>query len=364
MKRRGFGNIRQTRNGKWQVRYKGPDGRERQGERTFATRREADAHLAEIHTTMTRGTWTDPKSRELTLGTYADDWMKHRALAVGTRELYEDLIRLHIRPQLGATPLGRISSAEVRRWHSERRGATGKTRLGHAYKLLKAILNEAVKDGLIPANPCQITGAGSPRTPERPYMSREQMEVLSRAMPADLRSLVVITFYAHLRLGELLALKRADVDLDKGTVHVHKAISRTKAGPVEKATKTGNSREVHLPSQALDVLGEHMAATGPALPTAQVFRHVSGRPLAAHHIRVAWKRAREAVGMEQFHFHDLRHAGLTYVAQHGASLRHLQSRAGHKTVRAAMIYQHVAEEMDADLAERMSDRPSEGLASG
>jgi len=356
--RRAFGNIRQQRNGKWQVRYKGPDGRERQGERTFDTKKDAAAHLAEIQTALLRGIWSDPKARTLTLGSYADDWLKHRSLEVRTRELYADLLRIHIRPQLGGMPIGKINPAEVRRWHSERRGKTGRTRLAQAYKLLKAILNDAVKDGLLPTNPCMITGAGSPTAPERPYMSREHMEALAAAMPEDLRALVVVTFYAHLRLGELLALKRSDVDLQTGMLHIHRAITRTKKGPVEKSTKTGNSREVGIPTQALDVLRAHMEATGPAVPFVQLFRHKSGRPLLAHHVRVAWNRARQKTGLTQFHFHDLRHGGLTYVAQHDAPLRLLQHRAGHRTVRAAMIYQHIAEQMDADLVRRMSDPPS------
>ena len=45
------------------------------------------------------------------------------------------------------------------------------------------------------------------------------------------------------------------------------------------------------------------------------------------------------------------------IAQQGASLKDLMARAGHSTVRAAMIYQHAAEEGDADLAARWSDQP-------
>ncbi len=106
-------------------------------------------------------------------------------------------------------------------------------------------------------------------------------------MPPDLRSIVIVTLWAHLRLGELLALRREDVDLVNGTVLVHRAISRTKDGPVESTTKTGRSRVVHLPRQAVEELRRHMAATGPALPSARLFVHKSGKPLAEHHVRQA-----------------------------------------------------------------------------
>ena len=51
--------------------------------------------------------------------------------------------------------------------------------------------------------------------------------------------------------------------------------------------------------------------------------------------------------------HDVRHAGLTAAAQVGATTRELMARAGHRTARAALIYQHAAEERDAVLAARL-----------
>jgi len=177
-------------------------------------------------------------------------------------------------------------------------------------------------------------------------------------MPDDMHTLVILTLWAHLRLGELLALRREDVDLARGTLHIHRQIVRLAAGPVETTTKTQKGRIVYLPTQALDELSRHLAATGPALGSARLFTHRSGRPLARQHVQQAWVTARADVGLPAVHFHDLRHAGLTLVAQHGASLKELMARAGHSTVRAAMIYQHAAEERDAELAARMSDQPA------
>lgn len=356
-RRRHFGNVRKLRSGRYQVRYRGPGGQPRTGDRTFEMKGEALRHLAELELEIHRGTWADPKARSTLLSEYADEWVATRKLAISTGELYESLLRLHIKPQLGSVPVGRVTPSVVRRWHRDRSMATGAVRVGHAYKLLRAILTTAVGDGLLPANPCQIPGAGSPRSPERPFMSREQMEDLAGAMPEGMGVIVVLTFWAHLRLGELLALRREDVDLETGRVFIHRAITRAKGGPVEKTTKTAQSRTVHLPSQAVEALREHMARIGLALPSARLFLHSNGAPLREHHLRAPWRKARESTGMTRYHFHDLRHAGLTYVAQQGVPLKHIQARAGHSTVRAAMIYQHMADGLDADLAKRMSDDP-------
>lgn len=168
-RRRHFGNVRQQRSGRWQVRYKGPDGRERQGERTFSTKTEAMRHLAEIEADINRGTWADPKAKTGRLGPYADEWLRNRHdLAIRTRELYTDLLRLHIKPHLGQMPIGRLTLIEVRRWHAQLSRTTGPRRVSASYALLRAILNTAVKDGVLASNPCQIRGAGVSRSPERP----------------------------------------------------------------------------------------------------------------------------------------------------------------------------------------------------
>lgn len=51
--------------------------------------------------------------------------------------------------------------------------------------------------------------------------------------------------------------------------------------------------------------------------------------------------------------HDLRHAGLTLAVRAGGTTRELMARAGHRTARAALIYQHAAEERSAVLAGAM-----------
>lgn len=76
--------------------------------------------------------------------------------------------------------------------------------------------------------------------------------------------------------------------------------------------------------------------------------------LQQHHISQAWARAQEAVGSPDFHFHDLRHGGLTLVAITGASLREIMQHAGHSTVAAALTYQHVAEDRGSEIAAKVA----------
>lgn len=64
-----------------------------------------------------------------------------------------------------------------------------------AYRLLKAIFNTAVDDGLIRRNPCRIKGAGQEKSPERPVLSIPQVYTLADAVPERYRALVLLTVF-------------------------------------------------------------------------------------------------------------------------------------------------------------------------
>jgi integrase len=66
--------------------------------------------------------------------------------------------------------------------------------------------------------------------------------------------------------------------------------------------------------------------------------------------RSVWSKARQAVGLPNLHFHDLRHTGGTLSAATGATLKELMARLGHSSVRAAMIYQHATRDRDQAIA--------------
>lgn len=69
----------------------------------------------------------------------------------------------------------------------------------------------------------------------------------------------------------------------------------------------------------------------------------------------AWNRARNAAGLPQLHFHDLRHTGNTLAASTGASTKELMVRMGHSSTRAALIYQHASLVRDAAIADGVSE---------
>ncbi|WP_203978993.1 tyrosine-type recombinase/integrase [Planotetraspora silvatica] len=69
--------------------------------------------------------------------------------------------------------------------------------------------------------------------------------------------------------------------------------------------------------------------------------------------RRIWNKVREDVGLPSLHLHDLRHVGNTLAAANAASLKELMTRMGHASTRAALIYQHEAQDRDRAIAQAL-----------
>ena len=359
--RRRFGRIRRLPSGRWQARYPGPDGIDRPAPETFATKTAANVWLtvkeAEIHS----GDWLDPDAGLVPFEDYAKAWVAERPnLRPKTAQLYEGLVRLHLVPTLGLLMVADIKEPTVRRWRkSLLDSGVGAVTVAKAYRLLKAIMNTAVDDGLIRRNPCRIDGAGQEHSPERPVLTIAQVFALADAFTdRRYRLLILLAVFCSLRWGELAALTRDAIDPDAGILIVRAGVVELKTGalitgpPKSEAGK----RVLTIPGLLLTDVAEHLATfTGPA-PGALVFTGPKGAQLRRSNFSRQWNAAASAAGLSGFHFHDLRHTGNTLADDEGASLRQLMERMGHSTTRAALIYQHRSKRRDQKLADAISER--------
>ena len=120
-----------------------------------------------------RAVLIDPDAGSVLFGNYAADWIEERpGLRPKTAELYRYLLRRHLSPTFDARPLADIREPHVRRWRKDLLDAeVSAVTVAKAYRLLKAILNMAVDDGLIRRYPCRIKGAGQEKSDERPILT-------------------------------------------------------------------------------------------------------------------------------------------------------------------------------------------------
>ena len=366
-----WGSVRRLPSGRYQARYR-VDVVTHVAPSTFTTKRDADAYLARVRTDIERGVWVDPEAGKVTLREYATRWLRERPnLRPRTVELYEGELRLHILPALGDVELAQLSSARVRTWHAGmlKGNRPGKTTVAKCYRLLRTIMATALEDGLIGRNPCVLKNAGVERPPERPIATVEEVFALASAIEPRYRVLVLTATFTGLRLGELRALKRRQLDLLHGTVRVVEQLQELANGTlvIGPPKSDAGNRVVAIPPALMPELEAHLDVW--CLPGADelVFPGTQGQPFRRASLYTAWKRATRATGLDELRFHDLRHTGNTLAAATGASTKELMSRMGHASPRAALTYQHASRERDIAIAAALSDvitaaRPSPNAA--
>lgn len=356
-----FGSCDRLPSGKWRARYAGPDGKRRSA--TFKTKTDARAWLATAQADLVRKQWRAPEAGRRQVGAYASDYLSRNDLREGTRALYKGLWRLHLAETWQAVAVADVDAARVRQWHETAAKSTGPTALAQAYRLLRAILNVAVRDEVIGVNPCRLRSAGTPK-PARPSRSLTVAEVqaLAAAVPARYRVLILVLAFGGLRFGEATALRRCDVAADGTTVRVERSVRYLNGAWLVGPPKSeAGRRTVALPASVAEALVEHLARYVPGGDEALTFGTASGSYVARSNFSQTFARAVLACGLAPVRVHELRHTGASLAAATGASTAELMHRLGHASPAAALIYQHASAHRDSEIA-RALDALTTGAA--
>ena len=200
-RRRRSGAIRRLPSGRYQARYPGPDGILRPADDTFATKTEAEEWLTLKEAELLEGEWIDPDAGAVLVPDYGATWIEERpGLRPKTVLIYGGLLRSHIAPYFENVTVAGVSLARVRRWRKKLLDSgVSEVTAAKAYRLLRAIFNTALDDGLIRRNPCRIKGAGREHSPERPVLTVAQVYALADAVGLRYRALILLAAFTSLR---------------------------------------------------------------------------------------------------------------------------------------------------------------------
>ena len=164
---------------------------------------------------------------------------------------YENAWRVHVEPRWHGAKVAEIRHTGVQAWVAELSKDLSASRVTTIYSVLAGILDDAVRDRMIAANPAR--GVKLPRRSPRPnvYLTAEQLHRLA-VESGRYGSLVLLLGTAGLRRGEAAALRVRDVDFLRRRVVLHEnAVAvggRTHVGTL----KSGHSRTVALPAFVVD----------------------------------------------------------------------------------------------------------------
>jgi integrase len=350
-RRSSFGSVAKLPSGRWRARYVEP-GTDRwvNAPATYTAKIDAEMWLATVRAEMGRGTYRPTRST-LTFGDYSTRWLAGRQLKPRTSAHYRVLLDRFLLPTFGSVALSAISPEAVREWHAKL--TTGATYRAHAYSLLRTIMRTAVDDRLIAASPATIRGAGrAKRNGRTEPATLDELAAIVAAMPDELRLMVLLAAWCALRFGELAELRRKDIDMRRGRLHVRRGVTWADGRAIVGPPKSdAGVRTVAIPPHLLPVVKAHLRGhAGLEL----IFPSPKGNHLTSTQLYDAYWPAREAAGRPDLRFHDLRHTGAVLAAATGATLAELMARLGHSTPAAAMRYQHAAKDADARIAAALS----------
>lgn len=323
----------------WEACWDDPARPGKMKTKCFALKRQADAHIAEVRTSIDRGTYIDPAAGKTTLAEFAGDWLARQTVEPTTREAMESRLRNHIIPALGDYELRAIRPSIVQAWVKALADTLAPRTVQVILTNLSSILGAAVEDDLIAKNPCRSKSVSSKvRKPENgpPIIawSVGQVAAVIAALPPQWKPLAVIGAQAGLRQGEIFGLRTQDVNFLKRRIEVTQQVRIERSTLTFAPPKGGKTRSVFLSTMAADALSARLAEHGPG-PDGLFFFSRERKPLNRNYINPAiWKPALVEAGIEPTRengMHALRHHFASVMIQNGVAITEVSAFLGHST---------------------------------
>jgi integrase len=320
------------------------------------TKREAETKRAELIHQLDTGTFIMPG--KTTLAEYLQQWLMDYAkpkLCPRSYDRYADIIRQHINPKLGKTPLTQLKPAQLQNLYSEwlSNGLSNRTVKYH-HAVIHNALRCALKWGMVGRNVADAVETPKARQNEMQVWSDyEVSRFLEYAEDSPYFALFYTALFTGMRRSELLALRWSDVDLLMGEIQVSRGLQQLKDSSLvfSQPKSAKSNRKIALSPSTIQVLREHyekqkaeMANLGRKITDdSLVFSHIDGTPIRPNTITYAWVNTVKRSGLKAIRFHDLRHTHASLMLQQGVHPKIVQERLGHSSISMTLdTYSHVA----------------------
>ncbi len=371
----GSGTIRKktvTRSGKqytyWEARYTaGYDpgtGKQIQRSVTGKTQKEVAQKLKAVTAALDAGTYIAPS--KMTVGEWLDIWQRDYLGGVKPRtvDTYKALVRVRIRPALGAIRLEALNAHTIQQFYNGLPLSPKSVKNVHG--VLHRALAKAVRIGYIrfnPADACELPRIE--RKELRPLDEKETRAFLAAIQGHRFETLYKVTLFTGLREGEVLGLKWDRVDFQRGTLLINRQLQQPRQGNRDyflASTKSGRARTVTPAPWVMDLLKHHRADQAKqrlkmgSLWAGEdyVFTDELGCHLTQPAVYHAYKKVVAAIGRSDARFHDLRHSYAVAAIRAGDDIKTVQGNLGHATASFTLdVYGHVTDQMKQDSAARM-----------
>jgi integrase len=316
----------------------------------------------------------DPLAATATLSEYGESVMSLalRGLESKTLDPYLAGWRKRVIPALGHLPVRLITNGAVDRtvhgWIAEE---CGRSTVKNSLAVLVRIMEQAVRDGIIDRNPARVTGwqreyrraedeLDDPRSlalPDWETLVQLADALVERSADkyAGWAEVVIFAACTAARIGEVSGVRAGDINRGAWTWTVRRQTTPSPGGVVDKGTKGKRARTVPLIAEVRDLVARRLDVVG-SNPAARLFVGPRGGRITTAVLRDAthWDEVVTKLGYEHLRRHDLRHTGLTWMADAGVPVHVLRKIAGHGSLTTTQRYLHPDARSIADAGEALS----------
>lgn len=365
----GEGSIFRRKDGRWCAAISVLNaGRSRRVSYYGKTRREVSEKLATALQARQRGVLLLPDRQALE--EYMSAWLEHAretSLRRTTYATHRTYLLTYILPALGSVRLQQLTTQDVQRFvdNLRARGLAPAT-VRRCYAVLHRALKQACRWDLVRRNVAENVDLPSPRSHAivaRALTPEQALQLLATVEGDRMEAYYAVAIALGLRRGEALGLKWADVDFQRGRLHVRRALCRLEGKLIEVPVKSDAShRVIAIPAALLETLRKHRDhqceeawAAGPRWrQSGYVFTTLRGTPYEPGNVRRHLLRLLERAGLPRFRVHDLRHSAASLMYAQGVPVEVISRILGHADLRTTTsIYLHVFDKEHQDAAERM-----------
>lgn len=385
-KANGEGSISKRKNGRWMGRVttgRNEDGSLKRQTVYGKTKQEVIEKTTRILNELHTGTYIE--ASKITLGQWLDTWLwdyKKPSVRPNTFSAYEQNIRIHIKPEIGDILLKDLKPAMLQRFYNSKHDSTNDKSKGKIsaatikkiHNIIHEAIEQAIKNELIDKNVSdRVQTPRLEKKDVRVFTLKEQKIFLEAIAPDRLGCAFILDMATGLRIGELLALRWKDIDLNKGVIRVNQSLGRIKVFDTidqyhtelhfgELKTRSGR-RSVPIPKNVVNSLKIHQekqdvekAACGNSyVDNDLVFCTEIGTPLEPRNLMRKFYAIIEKLQIPKANFHCLRHTFATRALEAGINPKVVQEMLGHANISMTLdTYSHVLPDTKRAAADKLN----------
>lgn len=311
-------------------------------------KREAELALEETNHQLRSGTYNLLQS--IRFKDLADKFLKTRVKAsvkTSTYDNYDSKLRAHFIPRFGDMWVADISREMVERYRAEliAKGKHSNVSVAGIITVLRIVLNVAVEWRYLRENPASRLPRMAKTLKEVQILEPHELNLLLRNVGEPWQTMWYTAAMTGMRLGELVALKKTDIDWDNDTITIQRSLGRKKVGGDYEWITPKSAAGVRTIEMWADhkKLFQEFILTSRDNPYSLLFATPSGLPINASNMtKRVWAEVLKQAKIQHVKFHALRHTHASMLIAAGADIKYIQHRLGHSSSRVTLdTYGHL-----------------------